>query len=137
MPVNKFGEYLESGGIGGGSGKKKDYSPIGSSSKSDKKLINCQNKRLTCLSRGIAKDDAINKAQFEESIIQCLTKIKTNSKNITELRIKIEKLIERITTTTTTATTGGGGKKTPKRITPIKTPTTGAAAAAVVKVKKS
>lgn len=129
MPVNKFGQYLENGGSG-----KKDYSPIGSS-KSDKKSINCQNKRLTSLSRGVAKSDAINKAQLEESIIACIAKIKTNSKNIFELHHKLEKLIKRITTPTSTptnaATTGSKPPQLPpKRIAPS------AAAAAAANVKK-
>lgn len=109
MPVNKFGQYLESVGSG-----RKDYSPI-VDNKLDKKSINCRNKRITFLSKGIAKGDAINKAQLEESINSCLGKIKTISKNINELRHKIENLTVRITTPTSAS---AAGIKPSKRITP-------------------
>lgn len=87
--------------------------------------VNFENKRLASVQRGIFKSDVITKAQLDEIHIFVLGKVKTHTRDIAELKNKIEKLSTRISTpnlaaaATTSAVPSAEGKKrlapTPKQ----------------------
>lgn len=93
MTVNKFGQYLYGENSSSSRSTSKKYSPLQSTSSSsqNKTEINCLGRRLTHVSKGIQKGDAVTKAQLDDISINSLIKIK-------ELRKKIDLLEKRLTT---------------------------------------
>lgn len=87
MPINKFGQYLN---------ENNHSSPFGDKRYSD--VIECDGKRLQHVQRGFYKTDSVNKEQLDDVFVQCLKKIKANTKNLEGTLIRLKALEERFTT---------------------------------------
>lgn len=88
MPINKFGQYLNRNDLS---------SPF--SDKVEGDVIDCNGKRIQHVEKGYYKRDCVTLEQLDSVSIQCLKKIKDNTRNLNGFRVKLKSLEERFKST--------------------------------------
>lgn len=104
MPLHKFGHHLDS-------------SVYINKIRSNKQEIDCENKRLTSVERGISKNDAVIKEQLDEFTKQYFTHASTTAKAL-DNQLKSLEMLNKKFTAAIKAVDDTKTKTKSKRITP-------------------